>query len=1114
MSDNSVNSLFKSAYDLQMAGKLEQALEAYQRTLDVDPKFVNAHNNRGNIFFTLKRFSEAVEEYNKAIAINPQQISAYVNKGVLHFNAREYEQSKKYYQHALDLDPNYVESHSKMGAIEYELGNYDAAFAHFQKALELAPDHAETQFNLSLLMLTHNNYDGAWELYENRRVIHAKNHKSIPGQQWSGEDLHGKVIYLYGEQGFGDSLQFCRYISLIHERGAKIYLNVSAPLRTLLYQSFPYIEMVESRNNIQYDYYCSLMSIPRVLTHSEESIPHDTPYLKATPDSIEKWRGILGGNKIKIGIALNGSTLNVNDKLRSIPVDLFLSHFGDVDKNLVDFICLQKEPLFSLAKISQVINTSDNEISFNAKMKSQYEICQRHGILYLGDRIENFNDTAGILENIDLLISVDTSVAHAAGALNKLAWIFIPFRPDFRWLLNRNDSPWYKSVTLFRQKNIREWEPVLRAMREELDNWLNHHINAMPPALSSKISENSAKDFADGISLLNNKKYFEALASLSRCLGGENNPDLYYHLALCYEKIGSLELAVSYYRKAIQHKADYASAYLALATILYTQAQYQSAFFNYAHYLKHHPQDKKMYSQKYYDLGINAIDSHIARKYLNFAIELDSENELAYLKKLALEKKSGIYSRIEETAQKLLLLSPNNSSYHLEHSYAKLIREDLSGLYEYYALNKQPSFANTPLNGKTLLIKNTASIADFMRNFRFISELSKRSKNIYISVPENILFLQTYLDDCFTLVSNDTDIEYDYHYDIHELFLLADANLVSLATIPEAGLNNIAVKKSDSDKPKVALAFFSTKSVELLKLIENDKIDWIELAKDSLNVELINQLCDCDLVIGDNEDILCLSAALKIPSWLILPEQHHWSWFLNRQDSPWYLTMRLYRKTLTNDYDEIIGQIKKDIQYKFLKQLSSFTMILPQSLQQAEQLRKSGQLDSAIEHYLSLLKSDESNAQLLFLLGDCYLSKGDVASAENYLQKSLEIEIRNASALNLMASIFIMRNDFDKALEHTQAALILKPQEADIFYNHALALQNKERYFEAIAYYDVTLMIEPQRVSAVHNKGNVLLSLQRYPEALACYEQVLTINPAHENAKKTRDSLRNALNMA
>ena len=325
----------------------------------------------------------------------------------------------------------------------------DAALASYDKAIELKPDYADALFHKSLALLLAGNFRQGWEFYEWRlkRENPASPRRVFPRPLWLGsQSISGKTILLHSEQGLGDSIQFCRYAVFVAGLGARVILEVEPPLFGLFNKLAGVSELVIKGNPLpDFDYHCPLLSLPFAFKTDLGTIPCARHYLKCPPDKLEHWKSRLGEkNGPRVGLAWNGNVMHMNDGSRSIPLSALTRHLPEG----FTYVSLQKE--------IREIDKSTLESSAN--------------IFHYGEELNDFTDTAALCKLMDVVISVDTSVAHLSGALGKPTWVLLPFSPDWRWMLDRDDSPWYPDIRLFRQQKPNDWSEAIERIISSLQS--------------------------------------------------------------------------------------------------------------------------------------------------------------------------------------------------------------------------------------------------------------------------------------------------------------------------------------------------------------------------------------------------------------------------------------------------------------------------------------------------------------------------------------------------------------------------------------------------------------------------------------------------------------------
>ena len=430
-------------YALQGQGRLEEAIAAYERALAIKPDLAEVHNNLGNALKDQGKLEEAIAAYERALAIKPDYAMAQNNLGIVLMDRGDLDLVIAAYERALAIKPDYAEAHNNLGYALQEKGKLDLAIVAYERALAIKPDYADAQWNLSLALILLGNYKKGWPLYESRITKKINNGKYYIFDKplWQGEFIgKGTKMLICSEQGFGDFIQFCRYLVMLKDIGPELELivEVPRPLLNIISSLDCTMTLVGKGDKLpEFDVYCHLMSLPLAFGTTVETIPNRTPYIYTDSNKLQTWRNKLGPQgRPRVGLVWSGSAKHSRDQNRSLKLDQ-LSNLISIHS--IEWHSLQKE-----------YREHDQYFLANAPEISQHQ-----------DALRDFSDTAALVECMDLIISVDTSVAHLAGALGKPVWILLPFAPDYRWLLDREDTPWYPTARLFRQSNIGEWQSVI-----------------------------------------------------------------------------------------------------------------------------------------------------------------------------------------------------------------------------------------------------------------------------------------------------------------------------------------------------------------------------------------------------------------------------------------------------------------------------------------------------------------------------------------------------------------------------------------------------------------------------------------------------------------------------
>ena len=456
---NHVDTLCNRGNTLADLKRHGEALASYDRALRLRPDDDDVLFNRGNALHQLNRHDEALASYDRALALRPDLTKALTNRGNVWYELRRFDEALASYDRALAVQPDNPDAHFNRGTVLRELGRLSEASASYQRALALRPNFTEVRWNLAALQLVTGDFDRGWQNYEWRWKDESKfgAKRNFKQPLWLGaEPIGGKTILLHSEQGLGDTIQFSRYAAKVAARGARVILEVERALRDLM-TSLPGAAQVVAMGEPlpDFDVHCPILSLPLAFGTTLETIPAQTPYLSAPQSKVQAWRDRIGRqdksrDKKRIGLVWAGNPMtgipsgNRIDRERSIALDRLAPLF---EVSTCEFYSLQKGG-------EAAAQLRDSPL--------------QPRIIDWTEELQDFSDTAALIENLDLVISVDTSVAHLAGALGKPFWLLNRYSTCWRWLLDRDDSPWYPTARLFRQDASRDWDAVVIRVRDAL----------------------------------------------------------------------------------------------------------------------------------------------------------------------------------------------------------------------------------------------------------------------------------------------------------------------------------------------------------------------------------------------------------------------------------------------------------------------------------------------------------------------------------------------------------------------------------------------------------------------------------------------------------------------
>jgi tetratricopeptide (TPR) repeat protein len=446
---------------LRMMNRLEEALESYERAAACDPSSAKALRNRGEVLHELQRYEEAVASFDAALELEPRHPGAMKNRATALQRLWRLEEALASYDLALAIKPDFPEAWNNRGSALTELGRLEEALASYDQAIALKADFTNAHVNRAMARLLTGRLSEGWRDFEWRWKENGQSNRlpALAAAPWQGEELLGRRIAIWSEQGLGDSIQFARYARVLLERGASVTLLTQPKLVRILRSLPAQIEVAASiEGDRTFDFQCPLMDLPLRCGTELSSIPAPVPYLSAEPERVQFWRRRLGGHGFRVGIVWQGNPTTRLDQGRSVP--------------LSEFLPLMRVPGVRIISLQKHVG-----------LEQIAHLPEGAALETLGEDYDSgpdaFVDAAAVMANLDLIVTSDTAMAHLAGALGRPAWVALRCVPDWRWLLERTASPWYPTMRLFRQERLRDWKSVFARMAAEL---ASRSLDAAPPA--------------------------------------------------------------------------------------------------------------------------------------------------------------------------------------------------------------------------------------------------------------------------------------------------------------------------------------------------------------------------------------------------------------------------------------------------------------------------------------------------------------------------------------------------------------------------------------------------------------------------------------------------------
>jgi Tfp pilus assembly protein PilF len=444
-------------------GRLEEAEVAFKAALAAKPDYLEALHNLGKLHRDQRRWEEAAACYLRVLALRPENTATLSNMGSLLLDQGRLTEARSFLERAIALKPDFAEAHSNLGAVFLDQGAFDEAIDCCQRSVTLDPDAPQARWNLALLQLLRGNFPSGWANFEFRHRIPREAPRSFPQPLWCGGPLGGARILLHAEQGLGDNIQFLRYVPIVQAAGGLVILDVHPFLHRLAECLPGVVQVVNSGDPLPvFDCHCPLMSLPIVFGTTLETVPARVPYLSVPADAARAAEGIeWPADALRVGIAWAGNPRHTKDRYRSISLSLLAPLFQGEGVS------------FYFWQMGQAVDQREG-----------FPGISRAPVLDLAPVTTDMADTAAQMAHLDLVLTVDTSVAHLAGALGKPTWLMLPYTPDWRWLLEREDSPWYPTMRLFRQPSPGDWQSVVAQVKDQLAIASASHLNSRKLARS------------------------------------------------------------------------------------------------------------------------------------------------------------------------------------------------------------------------------------------------------------------------------------------------------------------------------------------------------------------------------------------------------------------------------------------------------------------------------------------------------------------------------------------------------------------------------------------------------------------------------------------------------
>ncbi|CAK0764348.1 putative UDP-N-acetylglucosamine--peptide N-acetylglucosaminyltransferase SPINDLY [Azospirillaceae bacterium] len=1108
-----------------------------------------AFSNLGVALRRQGRLIEAQHAYRRAIALSPGNSAPAFNLANLLADISASEEALQLYQRVIQNDPTNAGAHYNYANALRDIGRLDEAIAAYRRALKFKPKDPEIHNSLGMCLLLSGRFKEGWEEYAWRKQCTAFSNRTFQQPSWEGQALIGKTLLLYAEQGFGDTIQFLRYVVPAKKRAeCRVILEIQPGLASLC-RMIPNIDIVVEQGQPlpDFDVQASLMDLPTIFNTRYHSIPFRTPYLSASAARVEKWRVALmqlsasgqhpeaarQATPYRVGLIWAGNPRHKNDRRRSLPLSAFS--------------ILPSSP--KIAYFSLQVGEHRADLSHNLPNAP---------IVDLGAYITDFEDTAAIMTHLDLVIACDTAAAHLAGALARTVWTLLPFAPDWRWRLGSSDTLWYPSMHLLRQTSPNDWSAPLAMIAKNLRSVasgettdslfvqveaamahgdeqraaaLLRSIRALwpregqTPKLLAQNAERRMEEakaavktgdiarvdslfkeitaeapdfmppFAEyGLFCISKQRYVDAIAMFEILAPRTpKNISVHYNLALALQRAGRLEEAKESLEYVLAQDPSFYNAFNDLGAVLYLMGRFDEA-----------------------------------EQTLKYCLKMDPGNVNAMGNLSVVLRSLGRIEEALENSRYALTILPESPELHWNLSILMLISENftegwpefewrwrLAGFPSPKRNFTQPQWGGEPLNGKTILIHAEQGFGDTIHFIRYVPLVAARGGRVILEIQPQLRELCRCIPGVVEMRNwGDPQPQCDLQIPMLSLPLVlgvsTNAVLVGCpyitpspavlerwsqrlprSTSPNAPPLRVGVVWAGSvihtnnrnrSLSLAALApLWRIPNIEFYSLQKGEAVyDLYSLSNDFPCVNLDPHLTDfaetagaiaqLDLVITVDTAVAHLVGAMKRPIWCLLPMPPDWRWLLEREDTPYYPTMRLFRQRKGGAWDDVIERTAQALdayqkeRFKVEEALDADAVF-----SSALNLHIKGDLDGAEAEYRRISHSASSKT-----------TNGD----------------RRADALHHLGLIARQKKRFDEAEKLIRQALEINPRLPAVWSNLGVLLREIKRPMDAIACYRQALTLEPDYADALYNLGNILRQFEdRQNEAIECLQRASSLQP-------------------
>jgi tetratricopeptide (TPR) repeat protein len=888
----------------EQEGKSEAAEKAYRKSLELHPDSVDVLNDLGVVLAAQNRTDEAVACYERALAIRPQLHWVLNNLGNALRARGDFERSIASFREAVRIRPAYAEAYNNLGITLMHKGMPQAAIEEYERAMYCMPDYPAPHLNRSLAQLTLGDFQKGLVEYEWRWKGPLANGPKYSKPRWHGEPMDGRTVLLHAEQGLGDTLQFIRYAKFVKQRGARVVAQVQKPLLPLLSRCLWIDRLTPAKEAVPEPYkaHASLLSLPGIFGTTMESIPTEVPYLSADPALVDRWRERLADVKgLKVGIAWQGNPQYRGDRQRSIA--------------LAQFAGLAKIPGVTLVSLQKGHGAEQA-----AALKDEVPV------LDLGsfdDEAGAFMDTAAIMKNLDLVICSDSAIVHLAGALGVPVWLALPFNPDWRWFRDREDSPWYPTMRLFRQPVVDDWTYVFNRLTEELRGLADRRGPRMRPKATRKrecdrLHQEVEKLAKDG-------RHEQCIPLYRRML--EIEPDS----AIAHQNLGVL-LAGSrqwndgerHLKRAVELSPENADAHANLGLVYQHGGRFEEAA-------------ESLRTAARLGGGTAAVHNNLG----SALVELNRAAEGVAAYRRALELEPDMAEAHVNLAQTLLSLGEYDEGW-LELEWRWKLK------HAKHPKIGRPRWTGESLAGKSILLNAELRDEDTLQFIRYAPKLKERGARVVVRAPARLMRWLAACEGVEGVVAAGAAApKVDVHASLLSLPWLFKTSLSSVPAPQRiAAATGVGARRARADGRPLRIGLIDgglaagaepldtgALAAELRRrgfdpVIVAGAVDEAGGAEAEPRaslaggrpsrdyLDLAAEISHCDLVVAPDSPAVHVAGGLGVPTLAVLESSNHWRWMTVRTDSPWYPQVRLLRPTFESQHDrhqQVVQEVMRHV---------------------------------------------------------------------------------------------------------------------------------------------------------------------------------------------------------